>query len=102
MLTRIHTVVLDRMLDLDYTMPIADLFALMTKVYIEIIESLWLLSYTETSSRYCKATPTVDAGLPTWAFNFAGEISVFSRWHKFLCDKGIKDGKTGIFYHRLK
>jgi hypothetical protein len=89
-------------ISIDYTMPIADLFALMTRVYVETTGNLWLLSYVETSSRCCSATPTVDTGLPTWAFNFAGEISTFSRWHKPLCDKGIKDGNTSIFYHRFE
>jgi hypothetical protein len=87
-------------ISIDYTMPIADLFTLMTRIYVETTGNLWLLSFVEVSSRCCTATPTLDAGLPTWAFNFAGKISAFSQWHKPICAKGIKDGKTSIFYHR--
>jgi hypothetical protein len=89
-------------ISIDYTMPTADLFTLMTRVYVETTGNLWLLSFVEISSRYCSATPTLDTELPTWAFNFAGEISAFSRWHRPICDKGIKDGKTSIFYHRFE
>jgi hypothetical protein len=62
-------------ISIDYTMPITDLFALMTKVYIETTGNLWLLSYVEMSSRGFDATPTIDTRLSTWAFNFAGKIS---------------------------
>ena len=89
-------------ISIDYTMPITDLFALMTKVYIETTGNLWLLSYVETSSRGFDATSTIDTRLSTWAFNFAGKISWFSRWHKPLCDKGVTNGKTSIFYHRFE
>jgi hypothetical protein len=91
-------------ISIDYNMPVEDLFTLMTKVYIEKAGNLWLLSFVEVSSRYCSATPTVNTALPSWAFNFAGEISYFSRWHLPICDKGIKpkDSKTTRLHHRFE
>jgi hypothetical protein len=52
-------------ISIDYTMPISDLFALMTRAYIETTGNLWLLSSVEISSRYYSATPTIDTKLPT-------------------------------------
>jgi hypothetical protein len=60
--SRLSTILLT---SIDYTMPIADLFALMTRVYVEMTGNLLLLSYIEISSRCCSATPTVNTGLPT-------------------------------------
>jgi len=89
-------------ISVDYGMPVADLFTLMTRLYVETTGNLWLLSFVETSSRYCSAEPTIDEGLPTWAFNFAGEAYWFSRWHKLICDNGIKDKMMSIIYHRFE
>ena len=89
-------------ISIDYNMPIADLFALMTRVCIEITGNLLLLSLIDMSSRYYSTSPTPDTMLPTWAFNFAGEISTSLRWHKSICDKGVTDGKRSLFYHRFE
>ena len=52
-------------ISIDYSMPVEDLFTLVTKVYIEEAGNLWLLSLAEVSSRHYSATPTVNTALPS-------------------------------------